>query len=52
MDPEFFGQIINGYKIEKPIGQGKFSIVFKAIRLEDNMTVALKLIKQIFDMED
>lgn len=45
------GKIINGYHIDKPIGQGKFSIVFKAVRVDDNLTVALKLIK-IFDMED
>ena len=35
----------------KPIGAGKFSVVFKAEREEDNLGVALKLIK-IFDMND
>lgn len=33
------------------IGQGKFSYVFKARRVEDKRMVALKLIK-IFDMEN
>ena len=45
------GTEVNGYEIIKPIGQGKFSIVFKAKRKEDELMVALKLIK-IFDMKD
>lgn len=50
-EPDLVNQVINGYLIKRPIGQGKFSIVFKAIRESDNVTVALKLIK-IFDMKD
>ena len=42
---------INGFEVQKLIGQGKFSYVFKARRVEDGKTVALKLIK-IFDMEN
>ena len=45
------GKQVRGYKIEKPIGQGKFSVVFKATRLADEKLIALKLIK-IFDMMD
>jgi serine/threonine protein kinase len=50
-EPDLVNQVINGYLIKRPIGQGKFSIVFKAIRESDNAIVALKLIK-IFDMKD
>lgn len=32
---DWIGREINGYKIKKPIGQGKFSIVFKGVRLKD-----------------
>lgn len=31
----------------KPIGQGKFSIVYKAERISDNLAVAIKIIKVI-----
>jgi serine/threonine protein kinase len=43
-EADLVNQVINGYLIKRPIGQGKFSIVFKAIRQNDNVTVALKLI--------
>ena len=50
------GKEIKGYRILKPIGQGKFSIVYKAERILDNLPVAIKIIKviktQIFDMMD
>ncbi len=39
------GKEINGYRVIKPIGQGKFSVVFKAERISDNKVVALKQIK-------
>ena len=39
------------YKILAPIGQGKFSFVFKAINQKTGMFIALKLLK-IFDMDD
>ncbi|CAG9320770.1 unnamed protein product [Blepharisma stoltei] len=45
------GREINGFRVIKPIGQGKFSIVYKAERISDNTPVALKMIK-IFDMMD
>lgn len=45
------GMVINGFEILKLIGQGKFSYVFKAKRVEDKKIIALKLIK-IFDMEN
>jgi serine/threonine protein kinase len=48
---DFSDKIVRGYKIIKPIGQGKFSIVFKAIREDDGLAIALKLLK-IFDMND
>ena len=39
------------YKIIQPIGQGKFSFVFKAVNELTEELVALKLLK-IFDMND
>ena len=45
------GMVINGFEILKLIGQGKFSYVFKARRVQDKKIIALKLIK-IFDMEN
>ena len=45
------GMVINGFEILKLIGQGKFSYVFKARRVQDKTIIALKLIK-IFDMEN
>ncbi len=39
------------YEIGKPIGKGKFSIVYKAIRKADGVAVALKKIN-IFDITD
>lgn len=44
-------KVIRGYKVQKPIGSGKFSIVFKAEKEEDGTLIALKCIK-IFDMTD
>lgn len=55
-ESDIVGKEIRGYRIIKPLGQGKFSIVYKAERMADGYTVALKLIKvsckQIFDMMD
>jgi len=42
---------IRNYKVFKPIGQGKFSIVYKAENTDTGAWVALKWIK-IFDMKD
>jgi len=39
------GRVVNGFEIQKLIGQGKFSFVFRAKRIQDNVLVALKLIK-------
>ena len=38
---ELTGQNVQGYKISKPIGQGKFSIVYKAEN-EQGVSFALK----------
>mmetsp|Transcript_81380 Transcript_81380/g.141227 ORF Transcript_81380/g.141227 Transcript_81380/m.141227 type:complete len:841 (-) Transcript_81380:136-2658(-) len=43
------GQVIQNYEIVKPLGKGKFSIVYMAKRLTDNAMCALKKIN-IFDM--
>lgn len=43
------GQVIQNYEIVKPLGKGKFSIVYMAKRLTDNFMCALKKIN-IFDM--
>jgi len=50
-DGEFNGKVVRDYKILAPIGQGKFSFVFKAINQKTGMFIALKLLK-IFDMDD
>jgi hypothetical protein len=39
------GKEMHGYRILKPIGEGKFSIVYKAERISDGTQVALKNIK-------
>ena len=41
---QFIDQEINGYKVQKAIGEGKFSTVYKAMNNEGNV-VALKKIK-------
>merc|ERR1719399_1337865 len=43
------GQVIQNYEIVKPLGKGKFSIVYMAKRLTDSSMCALKKIN-IFDM--
>ena len=43
------GKVIRDFRVSKPIGQGKFSVVFKAEQLSDNTPVALKMIKVIFN---
>mmetsp|Transcript_25511 Transcript_25511/g.58886 ORF Transcript_25511/g.58886 Transcript_25511/m.58886 type:complete len:780 (-) Transcript_25511:105-2444(-) len=43
------GQVIQNYEIQKPLGKGKFSVVYMAKRLSDEVMVALKKIN-IFDM--
>lgn len=43
------GQVIQNYEIIKPLGKGKFSIVYMAKRLTDDSMCALKKIN-IFDM--
>lgn len=39
------GTEVQGFKIIKPIGEGKFSVVYKAERISDGSPVALKKIK-------
>jgi serine/threonine protein kinase len=43
------GKIDSVYDVGKPIGKGKFSTVYKAIRKADNIPVALKKVA-IFDI--
>lgn len=43
------GQVVAGHEIIKPLGKGKFSIVYMAKRLSDGLFCALKKIN-IFDM--
>lgn len=45
MSNEMVGKTIEGYKILKPLGQGKFSTVYQAERLNDQKIVAMKKIK-------
>jgi serine/threonine protein kinase len=46
-DLDHSGRVIRGFKVVKPIGQGKFSIVYKAEQVSDNFPVALKIVKVI-----
>jgi serine/threonine protein kinase len=45
LDADTVGKIVQGYKILKPLGQGKFSTVYQAQRQSDQKLVALKIIK-------
>ena len=42
---EIVGKIVEGYRIIKFLGRGKFSIVYQAERQADSKLVALKIIK-------
>jgi len=48
---DIIGKIIEGYKILKFLGSGKFSVVYEAERQLDSKLVALKIIK-IYDIKD
>ncbi|KAL5484730.1 hypothetical protein EMCRGX_G021275 [Ephydatia muelleri] len=48
--PDYYGSLKN-FQVEKKIGQGQFSVVFRARCVVDDRIVALKKI-QIFDMMD
>ncbi|MCQ2816851.1 MAG: protein kinase [archaeon] len=48
---ENIGKIIEGFKIIKFLGRGKFSVVYQAERQTDNKLVALKIIKT-YDIKD
>ena len=50
-DGDFYGRVYRDYKILQPIGQGKFSFVFKAENVLTGQIIALKLLK-IFDIND
>ena len=50
-DGDYNGRCYRDYKIIQPIGQGKFSFVFKAENIKSGQMIALKLLK-IFDMAD
>jgi serine/threonine protein kinase len=39
------GRVFHGFRVQKPIGQGKFSVVYRAEQVADNAPVALKMIK-------
>lgn len=45
------GGCLDDYDVLKPIGKGKFSVVYKAVRKRDGQLVALKKIA-IFDVMD
>ena len=48
---EIIGKIIEGFRIIKFLGSGKFSVVYQAERQSDSKLVALKIIK-IYDIKD
>ena len=48
---DIVGKIVEGYKIIKFLGRGKFSTVYQAERQKDQKLVALKIIK-IYDIMD
>jgi serine/threonine protein kinase len=45
INTDIVGKTIEGYKIIKPLGRGKFAIVYQAERQKDQKLVALKIIK-------
>ena len=45
LNTDIVGKTIEGYKVIKPLGQGKFSTVYQAQKQSDNKLVALKIIK-------
>lgn len=45
INKEIVGKVVEGYKIIKPLGQGKFSTVYQALKLDNQVLVALKIIK-------
>lgn len=47
INKDLVGKTIEGYKINKPLGQGNFSTVYQAERKSDQKVVALKIIKVI-----
>jgi serine/threonine protein kinase len=51
INTEIVGKIIEGYKVVKPLGQGKFSTVYQAERLTDQKLVALKIIKVFIEKQ-
>ena len=48
---EIIGKVIEGFRIIKFLGSGKFSVVYQAERQADSKLVALKIIK-IYDIKD
>ena len=48
---EIIGKIVEGFRIIKFLGSGKFSVVYQAERQADSKLVALKIIK-IYDIKD
>ena len=48
---EIIGKVVEGFKIIKFLGSGKFSVVYQAERQADSKLVALKIIK-IYDIKD
>ena len=48
---EIIGKIVEGFRIIKFLGSGKFSVVYQAERQSDSKLVALKIIK-IYDIKD
>lgn len=48
INTDIVGKVVEGYKILKPLGQGKFSTVYQAMKLDNQVLVALKIIKVAF----
>ena len=48
---EIIGKVVEGFRIIKFLGSGKFSVVYQAERQSDSKLVALKIIK-IYDIKD
>jgi serine/threonine protein kinase len=40
------GEVIGGYELETPLGEGAMGVVFRARRLEDGTKVALKILRR------
>lgn len=44
-EESIIGKTVSGYKILKHLGSGQFSSVYQAMKIDDNIQCALKIVK-------